>query len=351
MRAGASMLRHFFLSAAIILGGCQAEPEVPTEWTLEREYETPCLSPMGGSFVHEGVTFTSRGWSEDNHFMALNLVTGACTRAGDLSSGSRFAPRAASDQYLFANAGQYFLRYSTFDRTTWQRIGIVGLSERIWTAVLHDDRLYAIQDESGAPQLSVFTIPDLHFVEQHAINAPGMRTAVPLDDGFLISWRRDNRVHVAVIDFNGRIARQTSLRADPANRCDASARRLGDDAALVQTACSAYTVLDLATLAPRYPLTLERGEGVDLTDAFVVDGMLYVMEAHYFDRNRRPRVLTTLYDFATGERIGALPPLTAGEHAYHQQIGHRLIWASRAYMEDARVQVFDLRRRPTPAGN
>jgi hypothetical protein len=349
MRAGASMLRHFILSAAIILGGCQAEPEVPTAWTLEREYQTPCLSPMDGAFAFDDFAYTSEGWFEDNHFMALNLITGECTRAGDLSSHSRFAPRAVSDQYLFATAGRYFLRYSTFDRRTWQRIGTIGLSERIWTAVLHGDRLYALQHESGAPQLSVFTLPDLRFVEQHAIAAPGMRTAVPLDDGFLISWARDNRVQVAVIDFNGRVARQTSLRTDRSNRCDPSAQRLGDDAALVQTGCGAYTVLDLATLAPRYPLTLERGEGVDLTDAFVVDGMLYVMEAHYFDRNRRPRVLTMLYDFTTGERIGALPPLTLGERAYHQQIGHRLIWASRSYREGGRVQVFDLRRRPAPA--
>jgi hypothetical protein len=341
------MLRPLILSAAIILGGCQAEPEPPRVWTVEREYDTDCLPIMGSDFQHEGIAYTSRGWPEDNHFLALNLVTGECTRGGDLSAGSSFNPSIASDDFLFARAGRYFMRYSLFERATGRRVGTVALRQRVRNAVLRDGRLYALQGEYNTAYISIFTLPDLRFVEERPIGAPSMRTAAPLDDGFLISWREERRAHVAVIDLNGQIVRQTSLRAvepDPSNTCGVSAERLGADAVFVRTACGAYSVRDLATLAERYPLALEHGRGVSVADAFIADGALYLMEEHYIDRNQPPRFVTTVFDFATGDRIGALPPLTA-EHVYRAQVGDRLIWASRNHRTGAHVQVFDLRRQ------
>lgn len=342
------MLRPIILSAAILIGGCQAEAEVPATWTLEREYHTDCLSPMDGGRVFDGVTYTTKGWREDNHFMALDLVTGECTRAGDLSSGSSFGPRAANEQYLFANAGQYYMRYTLFDRANGQRVGSVALRERVWQAVFHGNRLYALQDEQGDPVLAVFTLPDLRFVEQHSVAAPYMRSADALDDGFLINWTLDERTHVGVIDFAGRVVRETALPAvehAASNHCPSSARRLGDDAVLVRTGCDGYAVLDLASLAVRYRLPVTEDVGY-LADVFVADGLIYMMDGHDIDRDRAPVFMTTLFDLATGERIGELPPLTAERYPYHQQVGHRLIFASRAYMEGADVRVFDLRRRP-----
>jgi hypothetical protein len=347
-RLGA-MLRNLILTAAIVIGGCQAEPEPPRVWAVEREYDTDCLPIMGSDFQHEGIAYTSRGWGEDNHFTALNLVTGECTRAGDLSVGSHFRPVAASAEYLFAWAGQYYMRYSLFERPTGQRVGTVALRSRVRDAVLHDGHLYALQDDDNTPYLSVFTLPDLHFVEERSIAAPYMRSSAPLDDGFLISWDRDERVHVAVIDFTGRIVRHAVFRTvepAPSRRCDASANRLGDDAVLIRTDCGAYAVLDLATLAVRYTLRLDSGDGISLADAFVADGTLYLVDEHYIDRNQPPRFVAAMFDYATGERIGALPPLTA-EHVYRAQVGDRLIWASRNYRTGAHVQVFDLRRRPS----
>ena len=248
------MLRHFILSAAIILGGCQAEPEVPTAWTLEREYDTDCLNWLSWAFEHEGVTYASNGGGDDNHFVALDLVTGECTRAGGLTRAVFFRPRAATQTYLLAADG-HFINYSIYDRATWRRLGSIGLTSALRDLILRDDRLYALQSSrDGGQSISVFTVPGLEFVEERALAVTGYGASLPLQDGFLLASQTDERVHLTVIDLNGRAVREHSIRAlepDPSRICPPSLQPLGANAILLQTACGAYAEIDVATLAVR----------------------------------------------------------------------------------------------------
>ncbi|QGZ93965.1 hypothetical protein [Terricaulis silvestris] len=339
------MLRLLILSAAIILGGCQAEPEPPTAWTLEREYDTDCLGWLSNAFQYEGVAYTSRGWGNDNHFMALNLVTGECTRAGNLPVGVRFQPRAATQAYLLASDG-HFINYSIYDRTTWRRLGSIGLNSALRDLILRDDRLYALQSSRDGQSISVFTVPDLEFVEERALALTGYGGSLPLQDGFLLASQRDERVHLTVIDLNGRAVREHSIRAvepDPTRNCPPSLQPLGANAVLLQAACGSYAVVDVATFAVRYTVALDAD--ASFAEAYLSDGILYLLAEHSDPHHGGlTRFEPVLFDFVTGERIGALPALTSNS-GLHIQVGDRLIWATHVRTR-AHVQVFDLRARP-----
>jgi hypothetical protein len=341
------MLRHLILSAAIIIGGCQAEPEPPTAWTLEREYDTDCLNWLSWAFEHEGVTYASNGGGDDNHFVALDLVTGECTRAGDLNRAVFFRPRAATQTYLLASDG-HFINYSIYDRATWRRLGSIGLTSALRDLILRDDRLYALQSPRGGGQsISVFTVPDLEFVEERALALTAYGGSLPLHDGFLLASQRDERVHLTVIDLNGRAVREHSIRAvepDPSRNCPPSLQPLGANAVLLQTACGAYAVVDVATLAVRYTVALDAG--ASFAEAYLSDGVLYLLAEHSDPQHGGPtRFEPILFDFVTGERVGALPALTSNS-GLHIQVGDRLIWATHVRTR-THVQVFDLRTRPT----
>lgn len=341
------MLRLLILSAAIIIGGCQAEaePEPPTAWTLEREYDTDCLNWLSWAFEHEGVTYTSSGGGDDNHFVALDLATGECTRAGDLTRAVLFHPRAATQSYLLASDG-HFINYSIYDRATWRRLGSIGLTSALRDLILRDDRLYALQSSrDGAQSISVFTVPGLEFVEERALALTGYGGSLPLHDGFLLASQRGERIHLTVIDLNGRAVREHSIRAvepDPTRNCPPSLQPLGANAVLLQITCGAYAVVDVATLAVRSTVALDAG--ASFAEAYLSENILYLLAEHSDPQHGRPtRFEPVLFDFATGERIGSLPTLTSNS-GLHIQVGDRLVWATHVRTR-AHVQVFDLRAR------
>jgi|GEM_PF-6687144 len=309
-----------------------------------KEYRTGCLELYERTLADGHFAYISALEGEHGHFNRFDILTGECSRAGNLLT-NEFRPIAFSDEYIFASDGLYN-RHSVYRKYDGTKIGSIRFSHPILSAHLTADRLFALQflNNDYPPQLMItaFSIPDLKLVSKTPVKTDqsgvDQYRALFKDDQILL----DVRGQIRAFNYNGLdipYPRNNAMIDQSGDSCPSELFLLSPEKLLVRENCKSYRSFDSKVLAwgPEFQLI----EGYNFVTPILVGKTLHLLEESNGSESRNNRMLS--FDIDSGRELRDQGIVHVEGYTYKFVIGSKLVLAGREPSDrNFRVRIFDL---------
>jgi hypothetical protein len=358
------MIRKLAIAAAIWLG-CASANAQPLETsgaflTPGIAYRTDCIKLYDNAPTDGRYLYASDGWTSNNYFTRLDLLTGTCAKAAALPA-MEFAPQAFSGDYLIAEDGHYS-RYSVYAKTDWKRHGTLRLNDHVAASAIYGDKLYLVQaaDSTGDAMshmtMTTLSLPDFTARKTVSLDMSGYNwyQAFPVANGFVLYYDKDLAVYDA---RTGQVRHKEvtmtsegeTLHADGYRQkviCPDDVRPVDNDTILVGQGCHSYALYDLASLTPRYSVHLS--DSSVFAQAFHVGRFLFVFEGIMPDQAFAGQTYRIqILDYKSGAPVAAPSLLLFKGDTRLYQIGDNLV-CSTSSLAGTGIDVKVYKMRETP---
>jgi hypothetical protein len=314
---------------------------------LESEYETSLLSPYNISEPDNGIVYSSKGYSNSNHAVALTLLTGYVHEIiSDLPS-STFQVRAVSEKYILTDDGIYN-RISIYDKQAGKRLGTLRLADHLIDAKFDNDTLYLVQSnlKDNSLILSRFTLPKLTFIREnvlHSFKKGDYYNDLQSLDKILFVKNKILFFHRSIyqpscsgcgfiteLDYDGKTRHEVSYPINAITRdgCGTGVTILDSQYLLVRKECGLYSVFSLDHFQFSYDVSLP-DDVYFAPHAFRYGNFLYL----FIERRPTSSIGSDLhydvevYNFESGAPVASLAGLT-GKNLHLYKVDDRLIAAT-----------------------